>query len=144
VRIWSLSPTWFGISKDVLWRGDRIKLIFFQSKFLPYTVDFLSIYTWWWTCGAQIRMTLHDFFPWFLPSHTYSRSDLFPSSGCYAINARCDSFLSSTTKKNPKRPRKHYKYHVLVLREGAPEEEGGSKGSYGGSKLVLLFEWLNL
>jgi hypothetical protein len=53
-----------------------------------------------------------------------SRFDLFPSSGCYAINARCDSFLSLTTKKNPKRPRKHYKYHVLVLRKrGAPEEE---------------------
>jgi hypothetical protein len=59
-----------------------------------------------------------------------SRSDLFPSSGCCAINARCDSFLSLTTKKNPKRPRKHYKYHVLVLRKESPggrSEEGKSQ-----------------
>jgi hypothetical protein len=58
-----------------------------------------------------------------------SRSDLFPSSGCCAINARCDSFLSLTTKKNPKRPRKHYKYHVLVLRKESPRgrSEGGEK-----------------
>jgi hypothetical protein len=58
-----------------------------------------------------------------------SRSDLFPSSGCCAINARCDSFLSLTTKKNPKRPRKHYKYHVLVLEKRAPEEEERSEGA---------------
>jgi len=81
-----------------------------------------------------------------------SRSDLFPSSGCCAINARCDSFLSLTTKKNPKRPRKHYKYHVLVLRKESPggrseeakEGKAIGKGSYGGSKPVLLFERLNL
>jgi len=62
------------------------------------------------------------------------------------------SFLSLTTKKNPKRPRKHYKYYVLVLRKESPggrseeakEGKARGEGSYGGSKPVLLFERLNL